>query len=176
MDLLKVFRDVNDFPIEGIVFKDITPVLRDPKAFKYSVDSITAYCRSKNITDIVAPDARGFLWGAPVAYKLGLPLHIVRKAGKLPPPVNKFSYTLEYGEAELELNTDSVFNNKSQVCIIDDVSATGGTANAIVQLLRSAGCIKIDYACVLDLTFLQGTAKLKDYCDVNCFSVAQVNA
>jgi len=176
MDLTKIVRDVPDFPIPGIVFKDITPILRDPNAFQYTISKLTSFCIKNKITDIVAPDARGFLWGAPVALDLGVPLHIVRKEGKLPPPVRSVSYTLEYGKSTLELSEGTQFTNDSKVCIIDDVSATGGTANAIVDLIRKAGGNKIKYACVLDLTFLQGTAKLKDYCDIEAFSVLEVNA
>lgn len=173
-DLKKQIRSVPDFPIPGVQYKDITTILQNPEAFQYSVDALTAYCRSKNITDIVAPDARGFIWGAPIAYKLGLPLHLVRKAGKLPPPVNAYSYKLEYNSAVLELSSATEFNNNSKVCIIDDVSATGGTATAIVELLKQAGASDIEYACVIDLTFLEGSVKLNQL-GINTHTLVEYN-
>jgi adenine phosphoribosyltransferase len=174
INLKKVIRNVPDFPISGVQYKDITSVLHDPKAFQHSVDVLTAYCRSKDITDIIAPDARGFIWGSPVAYKMGLPLHLVRKEGKLPPPVNSYSYDLEYGSAVLELTSTTSFNVDSRVCIIDDVSATGGTAMAIVELLKQAGASNIDYACVIDLTFLGGSAKLRS-AGINTHTLVEYN-
>ena len=174
MDLNKILRTVPDFPVEGVMFKDISSILENPKAFKYTVDSMVAYCRSIKATQIVAPDARGFIWGAPVALALGIPLHIVRKAGKLPGKVKAYSYTLEYGEATIEMLDSVEFTYNDRICIVDDVSATGGTANAIVDLVKQAGGFDITYACVIDLTFLQGTVKLKDYCGGETFSVMEV--
>lgn len=174
INLKKVIRNVPDFPITGVQYKDITSVLQNPKAFQYTVDVLTAYCRSRDITDIVAPDARGFIWGAPVAYKMGLPLHLVRKAGKLPPPVNSYSYDLEYGSAVLELTSTTSFDHSNRVCIIDDVSATGGTAMAIVELLKQAGASDMDYACIIDLTFLEGSAKLRS-AGINTHSLVEYN-
>ena len=175
MDLNKILRTVPDFPIKGVMFKDISSILEDPKAFKYTVDKVVAYCRSIKATQIVAPDARGFIWGAPVALALGIPLHIVRKPGKLPGKVKSYSYTLEYGEETLEMLDSVEFAYTDRICIIDDVSATGGTANAMVELIKQAGGFDINYACVIDLTFLQGTAKLTDYCGIDTFSVLEVN-
>ena len=174
INLKKQIRSVPNFPIAGVQYKDITTILHNPEAFQYSVDALTAYCRSIGTTDIVAPDARGFIWGAPVAYKLGLPLHLVRKAGKLPPPVNSYSYDLEYNSAVLELSSTTEFNNNSSTCIIDDVSATGGTATAIVELLKQAGASAIDYACVIDLTFLKGSAKLNAL-GINTYTLVEYN-
>mgnify|MGYP000952876833 CR=1 FL=1 len=174
INLKKVIRNVPDFPITGVQYKDITSVLQNPKAFQYTVDVLTAYCRSRDITDIVAPDARGFIWGAPVAYKMGLPLHLVRKAGKLPPPVNSYSYDLEYGSAVLELTSTTSFDHSNRVCIIDDVSATGGTALAITELLKQAGASDMDYACIIDLTFLEGSAKLRS-AGINTHSLVEYN-
>ena len=175
MDLTKILRTVPDFPIKGVMFKDISSILEDPIAFKYTVDKIVAYCRSVRATQIVAPDARGFLWGAPVALALGIPLHIVRKPGKLPGRVKTYSYILEYGSETLEMLDSVKFEYTDRICIIDDVSATGGTANAMVELIKQAGGFDINYACVIDLTFLQGTAKLTDYCGIDTFSVLEVN-
>ena len=174
MNLYKIIETIPDFPIPGVQFKDISSILEDPKAFQYTVNKIVAYCRSVRATQIVAPDARGFIWGAPVALALGIPLHIVRKPGKLPGKVKTFSYTLEYGEETLEMLDSVKFEYTDRICIIDDVSATGGTANAMVSLIKQAGGYDINYACVIDLTFLQGTAKLTDYCGVETFSVLEV--
>ena len=99
---------------------------------------------------------------------------MARKAGKLPPPVSSYSYKLEYGEATLEIPENVSLGDGSKVCIIDDVSATGGTANAMVGLLQKAGADEIFYACVVDLKFLQGTQKLLDYCGVECYSVLDI--
>ena len=161
MDLNKILRTVPDFPVEGVAFKDVSSILENPKAFKYTVDKLVAYCRSIKATQIVAPDARGFIWGAPVALALGIPLHIVRKPGKLPGKVKSHSYVLEYGEATLELLDSVEFTYNDRICIIDDVSATGGTANAIVSLVKKAGGYDINYALLIDLTFQQGTVKQK---------------
>ena len=175
MNLNKILRTVPDFPIKGVMFKDITSILEDPKAFKYTVDSIVAYCRSIKATQIVAPDARGFIWGAPVALALGIPLHIVRKPGKLPGKVKAYSYDLEYGSETLEMLDTVEFAYTDRICIVDDVSATGGTANAMVELIKQAGGYDINYACVIDLAFLRGTVKLKDYCGVESYSVLEVD-
>ncbi len=167
MNLKQVIRSVPDFPVEGVMYKDVTSILETPKAFDYSVERILQYCASNVITDIVAPDARGFLWASPVARELGLPLHMVRKPGKLPPPVRSQSYDYEYSSGVLEIKADAPLNVNSNVCIIDDVSATGGTALAIVDLLRTFEVVDMSYACVIDLAFLGGTASL----DMDTFSV-----
>ena len=176
MNLKKIITTVPDFPVEGIQYKDITSILENPKAFQYTVDKIVAYCRSIKATDIVAPDARGFIWGAPVALALGIPLHIVRKPGKLPPPTYTHEFTYEYDTTSLNIRTDSKLGPNSNVCIIDDVSATGGTASAIYELLQNFQVAKMCYACVIDLTFLQGTAKLRDYCNMETYSVVEYDA
>jgi|TARA_R110001592_G_scaffold95287_1_gene274614 adenine phosphoribosyltransferase len=173
MNLKKIITTVPDFPVEGIQYKDITSILENPKAFQYTVDKIVAYCRSIKATDIVAPDARGFIWGAPVALALGIPLHIVRKPGKLPPPTYTHEFTYEYAETNLNIKQDAKLGPNSNVCIIDDVSATGGTASAIFELLQEFKVMDIKYACVIDLTFLQGTAKLTEYCGIETYSVVE---
>lgn len=174
MDLKKILRNVPDFPVKGVQYKDISSILENPEAFQYCINQLAVYVAKENITHIVAPDARGFIFGAPVAYKFGLPFIMARKAGKLPPPVSSYSYQLEYGEATLEIPENVSLGDGSKVCIIDDVSATGGTANAMVGLLQKAGADEIFYACVVDLKFLQGTQKLLDYCGVECYSVLDI--
>ena len=169
MDLKEVITTIPDFPVKGVMYKDVTSILQNPKAFRYSVERLTHYCMSQDITDIVAPDARGFLWGAPVALGLGVPLHMVRKPGKLPPPRRSQSYDYEYASGVLQIKADASLSSESNVCIIDDVSATGGTALAITDLLRTFDVTDMCYASVIDLAFLGGTDKLK--LNMDTFSV-----
>ena len=176
MDLKKVIKTVPDFPVKGIMYKDVTSILENPKAFQYTVTKITDYCMRNKITDIVAPDARGFLWGSPVALDMGIPLHIVRKPGKLPGPLHTHHFTYEYAETNLNIKQDAKLGPNSNVCIIDDVSATGGTASAIYELLGEFRVENVKYACVIDLTFLEGTAKLQGYCGMDTFSVVEYDA
>ena len=173
MDLKKVIKTVPDFPVKGIMYKDVTSILENPKAFQYTVTKITDYCMRNKITDIVAPDARGFLWGSPVALDMEIPLHIVRKPVKLPGPLHTHHFTYEYAETNLNIKQDAKLGPNSKVCIIDDVSATGGTASAIYELLGEFRVENVKYACVIDLTFLEGTAKLQGYCGMDTFSVVE---
>ena len=161
MNLKQVIQSVPDWPEEGINFQDVTSLLQNPQAFKQSVRTLVDQIEGKGYTDIVAPDARGFLWGAPVALYLGIPLHIVRKPNKLPPPVKSRKYKCEYATRTLEIKTTAPLNKNSQVCIIDDVSATGGTALAIAELLQTFDVSQISYGCVIDLAFLGGTEQLR---------------
>lgn len=161
MNLKQVIHTVPDWPEEGINFVDVTSLLQNPQAFKQSVRTLVDQIEGKGYTDIVAPDARGFLWGAPVALYLGIPLHIVRKPNKLPPPVRSRKYKCEYATRTLEIKTTAPLNKNSQVCIIDDVSATGGTALAITELLQTFDVTKVSYGCVIDLAFLGGTEQLR---------------
>lgn len=160
MNLKSVIRTVPNFPKEGIDYIDVTSILEDPRAFQYSVDRLVQYCADKVVTDIVAPDARGFLWAAPVALELGVPLHIARKPNKLPGQTIRQYYTYEYDTSSIELRAKTPVNENSNVVIIDDVSATGGTAMALTEILRSLEVIDIQYACVVDLKFLGGTQRL----------------
>ena len=161
MNLKQVIHTVPDWPEEGINFVDVTSLLQNPQAFKQSVRTLVDHIEGKGYTDIVAPDARGFLWGAPVALYLGIPLHIVRKPNKLPPPVKSRKYKCEYATRTLEIKTTAPLNKNSQVCIIDDVSATGGTALAIAELLQTFDVSQISYGCVIDLEHLGGTEELR---------------
>lgn len=164
MDIRNLIQNVPDWPVAGVQFKDITPVLADPDAFKFTVDSIVEFAKQQLITDIVAPDARGFIWAAPVALALGVPLHIVRKPGKLPPPTVGYEYQYEYASGSLHMKQDAALAELNNVLVIDDVSATGGTAMAILELLKQFKINPLDvcYACVIDLTFLGGTARLEN--------------
>lgn len=173
-NLKKDITPIPDFPVAGVQYKDVTSLLYKPAAFKVTVDAITAFARANNITDVVAPDARGFIWGSPVAVALGLPLHLVRKPGKLPPPTIGHEFEYEYAQTSLHMKANTPLGALNNVLIIDDVSATGGTAMAIVELLKQFEVHPIDmcYACVIDLTFLGGTVKLQEQ-GLKTFSVIE---
>jgi adenine phosphoribosyltransferase len=162
-DQLKAaIRDVPDFPIKGILFKDITPVLQDGKLFREAVDAIADRHKGKNISAVVGIDARGFIFAGAVAYKLGIGLVPVRKKGKLPYKTVVTSYTLEYGSETSEMHIDSV-KKGDNVIIVDDLLATGGTAMAAATLVKQLGgnIAEIDF--LIELSFLKGRDRLKDY-------------
>ena len=173
-NLDSIIRTVPDFPVAGVQYKDVTSLLYDPVAFKTTVDAITAYAKANYITDIVAPDARGFIWGSAVAFNLGVPLHLVRKPGKLPPPTIGYDFDYEYDSTSLHIREDSPLAELNNILIVDDVSATGGTALAIVELLKKFNVHPIDvcYACVIDLSFLGGTVNLQEQ-GLKTFSVIE---
>lgn len=160
IDALKArIRDVPDFPKPGIVFKDITTLLKDPEGLRQSADLLTGLVRARDVTKVVAIESRGFILGGLLAYRLGLGFVPVRKPGKLPAGTRKVSYALEYGTDSLEIHEDALTAGES-VLIVDDVLATGGTARAAVELAQGLGA-KVD-ACVflVELTFLNGRGKL----------------
>lgn len=173
-NLKRDITPVPDFPVAGVQYKDITSLLYKPAAFKTTVDAITAFARANNITDIVAPDARGFIWGSPVALNLNVPLHLVRKPNKLPPPTVGVEFEYEYANTSLHMKENTPLGALNNVLIVDDVSATGGTALAVVELLKKFNIHPIDvcYACVIDLSFLGGTVKLQEQ-HVKAFSVIE---
>jgi adenine phosphoribosyltransferase len=152
-------RDVPDFPKKGIVFKDITPVLSDPALFRGVVDAFAARWRGERIHKIVGIESRGFLFAAPLAYAIGAGLTIVRKPGKLPWEVIREAYALEYGEATLELHIDAVGAGE-RVLVVDDVLATGGTAEAVGRLVTRQGAELVSYSFLVELSFLQGAKRL----------------
>lgn len=152
-------RDVPDFPKKGIVFKDITPVLSDPALFRAVVDAFAARWRDERIQKIVGIESRGFLFAAPLAYAIGAGLTIVRKPGKLPWEVIREAYALEYGEATLELHIDAVGPGE-RVLVVDDVLATGGTAEAVGRLVTRQGAALVSYSFLVELSFLQGAKRL----------------
>ncbi|WP_404393619.1 adenine phosphoribosyltransferase [Humibacillus xanthopallidus] len=151
-------RDIPDFPQPGIVFKDFTPLLADGVAFKALVDDIAGRYRGE-VDVLVGIEARGFILAAAVAYELGLGMVPVRKAGKLPGATLKESYALEYGTAEIEVHTDA-FEPGQRVLVLDDVLATGGTAEACAQLVERAGASVAAIEVVLELGFLDGRSRL----------------
>jgi adenine phosphoribosyltransferase len=157
--LSSTIRDVKDFPKPGIVFKDITPVLQQPALFKDLIAHLAAPWRTDGITKIAAVESRGFIFGAPLALELNAGLCLVRKAGKLPHEAHRASYALEYGEATVELHKDAV-KPGDKVLIVDDLLATGGTAQAAAKLVSVCGGVVIGYSFVIELAFLKGDGKL----------------
>src|SRR3954469_9558638 len=153
-------RDVPDFPKKGIVFKDITPILNDPVLFRASIDLFLDRCRTLQIDRIVGIDARGFLFGSAVAYELGLGFVPIRKRGKLPYITHIAKYSLEYGEAEMEMHTDAVTKGE-RVVLVDDLLATGGTSAAAAALIRNAGADLIEAQFLIELEFLEGRKRLE---------------
>ncbi len=159
MDLKSYVRDIPDFPEPGIVFKDITPLLQDPDAFSEVIGTLADRYGAMDIDSIVGIDARGFLFAAPLAYKLGKPLVPVRKEGKLPFDTRAATYELEYGKATVELHTDGV-EHRQRVVIVDDLLATGGTLGAAAKLVEDSGGHVAELAVVIELSFLNGRERL----------------
>jgi adenine phosphoribosyltransferase len=153
-------RDVRDFPKKGIVFKDITPILSDPLLFRAAIDLFLERCRGKSIDKIVGIDARGFLFGSTVAYELGLGFVPIRKRGKLPYTTATAKYSLEYGQAEVEMHTDAVTAGE-RVVLVDDLLATGGTSAAAAALIRKAGGDLLEAQFLIELQFLDGRKQLE---------------
>ena len=162
MDLKNNIRVIDDFPKKGISFKDITTVLQDKEAFKYTIDSIVNYLKDKNIDIVVGPEARGFLFGTPVAYALGAGFVPIRKKGKLPFDTIGVSYDLEYGSDELEIHKDAIKPGQ-RVAIVDDLLATGGTVASVAKLVELVGGEVISVDFVIELTGLNGIEKLEGY-------------
>ncbi|MFI6373026.1 adenine phosphoribosyltransferase [Streptomyces sp. NPDC050546] len=158
--LLSRIRDVADYPEPGVMFKDITPLLADPAAFTALTDALAEIAESAGATKIVGLEARGFILGAPVAVRAGLGFIPVRKAGKLPGATLGQAYDLEYGSAEIEVHAEDLVAD-DRVLIVDDVLATGGTAEASVQLIRRAGAEVAGLAVLMELGFLDGRARLE---------------
>src|ERR1700737_669686 len=152
-------RDVPDFPKKGIIFKDITPILKDGALFRASVDVFLEQCRGKKIDKVVGIDARGFLFGSAVAYELGIGFVPLRKKGRLPYKTETAAYTLEYGEAEMELHVDAIERGE-KVVLIDDLLATGGTSASAVTLIKKVGGHLVAAIFLIELEFLHGREKL----------------
>jgi adenine phosphoribosyltransferase len=165
--LHKAVRDVPDFPKPGIIFKDITTLLSDGELFKNTIDIFLEANAGRHIDKIVGIDARGFIFGAAVAYQLGVGFVPVRKKGKLPYTTESMSYTLEYGEAVIEMHVDAIGKGE-KVVLIDDLLATGGTAAAAVKLIEKIGGELIEAQFLIELEFLHGREKLAR-CPVRSF-------
>ncbi len=160
MDLRPFIRDVPDFPEPGVVFKDITPLLQDHRAFQYAVDEMARRFRGHGVDAVIGIEARGFIFGAPVALGLGAAFVPVRKKGKLPSVTVQADYSLEYGKSQVEIHRDGV-RPGSRVIIIDDVLATGGTLAATRSLAEKLGAEVAGAAVLVELEFLKGRQQLR---------------
>ena len=164
-NIKKQIRDVPDFPKKGILFKDITPVLKNAECFTESINAFYELFKDTKIDKIVSVDARGYLFGAPLAYKLGCGLVLIRKAGKLPAETIKETYDLEYGTATVEIHKDAVSAGE-KVVIVDDLLATGGTTKAACNLLKKLNADILSVAFLIELTELNGRKVLEPYAPV----------
>lgn len=162
MDLKKYIYDIPDFPKEGILFRDITPLLNDGDAYSYAVDLMVEYAKKMGATKIASPEARGFLFGVAVANKLNLPFVPVRKPGKLPRKTIDEKYDLEYGTNTICIHEDAI-TSKDKVLIVDDLLATGGTVNAAANLVKKAGGTVCGMIFLIELVDLKGSELLKEY-------------
>jgi adenine phosphoribosyltransferase len=158
-NLEELIRDIPDFPEEGVVFKDITPVLGDPQAFRALIDAMAEPFHDQGISKVAGIEARGFTLATPVADRIGAGFIPLRKPGKLPFETVKEEYELEYGIDALEVHTDAVFEGE-KVLLVDDVIATGGTAQAAIQLLRNVGAEVVALSVFIELVFLGGANKI----------------
>lgn len=161
-------RNVPDFPKPGIMFKDITTAMKDPEILKFIVDELYEYYKDKGITKVVGVESRGFVLGSILAYKLGAGFVLLRKPGKLPAETFRLSYDLEYGQDALEIHKDAI-EDGDIVLLHDDLLATGGSANAAIQLLRNFKIKDLYVSFLIELSFLNGKEKLQGFTDINSF-------
>ncbi|MCM1992583.1 adenine phosphoribosyltransferase [Oceanirhabdus seepicola] len=165
MDLRDSIRIIENFPVEGISFKDITPLLADGEALREAINQIVNHLKDKNIDMIAGPEARGFLFGVPVANELGIGFIPVRKPGKLPYDTYAVEYDLEYGKDRLEIHKDAIKPGQ-RIAVVDDLLATGGTVAAVSKLIEEVGGEVASLNFVIELTDLNGRDKLQGY-DIN---------
>ena len=161
-DVKAIIRDVPDFPKEGIIFKDITTLLKDSQGFREAVDRLVDHYSEQRIDLVVAVEARGYIFGAPMAYKLGAGFIPVRKVGKLPAETLREEYELEYGTDAVEMHRDAIEPGQ-KVLIVDDLIATGGSAAATARLVEALGGDIVGIAFLIELAFLNGVDKLRGY-------------
>ena len=162
MDLRSLIREIPDFPKPGINFKDVTTLLKDGAGLRYAVNAMANHFRGRNIDLVVGVESRGFLFGAPLAYELGTGFVLVRQPGKLPGPITRVEYALEYGTDALEIHTDAILPGQ-RVLIVDDLLATGGTVGATLELVRRLKGEIAGLAFLVELTFLKGRERLSGY-------------
>lgn len=162
MNIKEKIRVIPDFPQKGISFKDITTLLKDKDAYAYTVNSLAEVCKELKPDIVVGPEARGFVIGAPLAYRLNTGFALVRKPGKLPAETVRYEYELEYGKDVLEIHKDAIKPGQ-RVVIADDLLATGGTALACARLVEMLGGEVVSIVFVIELEYLQGRKLLKDY-------------
>ena len=176
MDIKKLssaIRDIPDFPVKGIIFKDITPVLQDIELFNEIIDALADKCKDFKINKIAGIESRGFIFGMPLSVKMNIPFIPIRKKGKLPSKTVAMKYALEYGEAVIEIHEDAVKKGE-KVLIIDDLLATGGTTNAAIKLVEQIGGNVVASAFVLELAFLNGRNKIENKSS-EIFSLLKIN-
>lgn len=171
MDISRYIRDIPDWPKEGVVFKDITPLLADADAFHRTIDAVVAEYKDAGITKVLGAEARGFIFGAPIAYALDAGFVPARKPGKLPWETSSVTYDLEYGTDSLEIHIDGI-EPDDVVLVVDDVLATGGTAGAKAELITGKGAKLAGFAFVLELDFLDGRDRLP--ADAKVFTLLHV--
>ncbi len=159
MDLQTLIRPIPDFPKPGILFRDITTLLNNPEGLRYTIDTLAEKCAPLNPDYIVGMESRGFIFGTPLAYKMNIGFIPVRKPGKLPAPVYTAEYDLEYGKDRLEIHQDAISSGK-KILIVDDLIATGGTANATAELVKQVGGELVGFAFIIELKDLGGKQKL----------------
>ena len=162
MDFKRLIRDVPDFPQDGILFRDITPLLAAPAAFEAALEALQVAAVGLGVTAIVAIESRGFLFGAPLASRMKLPLVLVRKPGKLPAKRMSVEYSLEYGQSQLDIHEDAL-GEGDRAFIVDDVLATGGTARATAKLVELLGATVAGFGFLIELEALGGRLALGDY-------------
>lgn len=160
LDLYKYVASIPDYPEKGIIFRDILPLMADGEAFKQATDEITAFARERQVDMVVGPEARGFIVGCPVAYELSVGFAPARKKGKLPRATVSASYQLEYGEATLQMENDSVKPGQ-RVLVVDDLLATGGTIGATVDMVEQMGGKVVGAAFLIELKELEGRKHLR---------------
>jgi adenine phosphoribosyltransferase len=169
MDLAKKIRDVPDFPVKGVLFKDITTLIQDPDAFQEAIDALVDHYIDEEIDVVAAIESRGFIFGAPLAYELAAGFVPIRKPGKLPSEKISADYTLEYGTNTLEVHKDAIRPGQ-RVLLVDDVLATGGSAKTSAELIERLGGKIVGIAFLVDITYLKGMQKLTSY---DVFSLIQ---
>ncbi|MGB3161192.1 MAG: adenine phosphoribosyltransferase [Carnobacterium sp.] len=162
MDLKKYIADVPDFPEQGIIFRDISPLMADGEAYRYATNEISKYAKDKGVDMIVGPEARGFIVGCPVAYELGIGFAPARKKGKLPRETVEVSYGLEYGNDVLQIHKDAIKPGQ-KVLVCDDLLATGGTIAATIKLIEQLGGEVVGTAFLVELSELKGRNKIEGY-------------
>ncbi|MBW4520535.1 MAG: adenine phosphoribosyltransferase [Scytolyngbya sp. HA4215-MV1] len=162
MDLKSLIRDIPDFPKPGILFRDITTLLRNPEGLRSTIDTLAEKCADFSVDFVIGMESRGFIFGAPLAYRLGAGFIPVRKPGKLPAAVHAIEYELEYGMDRLEVHQDALHPPDCRILIVDDVIATGGTAAATAKLVEQSGCQLVGFAFVIELKALAGRDRLPD--------------
>jgi adenine phosphoribosyltransferase len=162
MDIASKIREIPDFPQKGILFRDITTLLKEPEAMREAIDLMTAELKDVDFDYILGPESRGFIFGVPIAYNLHKGFVPVRKAGKLPAEVIRKEYALEYGTAVIEIHKDAIIAGKKYV-VVDDLMATGGTSKAIAEVIEANGGTVVKMEFLIELTGLSGRKLLSNY-------------